>query len=56
MDKELVKLKLRHRYLEFKDIFLKTVFNILPLYRLYNYKIEIKLSKENTLNYSLLYQ
>jgi len=52
MDKELVELKLRHWYLEFKDVFLKAVSNILPPHRLYNYKIEIKLGKEDTLNYS----
>jgi len=54
MDKELVELKLHHWYLEFKDIFLKAVSNILPLYWLYNYKIEIKPGKEDTLNYSPL--
>jgi len=32
IDKELVKLKLRHWYLKFKDIFLKAVSNILPLH------------------------
>ena len=51
MDKELVELKL-HQYLNFKDVFLKAVSNILPLYQPYNYKIEIKLGKENTFNYS----
>jgi len=29
---------------------------MLPPYQLYNHKIEIKLDKENTLNYSPLYQ
>jgi len=32
MDEELVELKLRHQYLEFKDIFLKAVSDILLLY------------------------
>jgi len=32
MDEELVKLKLCHWYLEFKNVFLKAAFNILLLY------------------------
>jgi len=56
MDEELVELKLRYQYLEFKDVFLKVVSNILPPHRLYNYKIKIELGKEDTLNYSPLCQ
>ena len=54
MDKELIELKLRYQYLKFKDVFLKAASNILLLYWIYNYKIKIKLSKENTVNYSPL--
>jgi len=52
MDKELVELKLHHQYPDFKDVFLKAVSDTLLLYWLYNYKIEIKLGKEDTFNYS----
>ena len=48
--------KLPYRYQKFKDAFLKAVFNILLLHQLYNYKIEIKLGKEDTFNYSPLHQ
>jgi len=54
MDKKLVELKLHYRYLDFKDVFLKVAFDILLLYRPYDYKIKIKLGKEDTLNYSPL--
>jgi hypothetical protein len=37
-------------------IFFKAAFNVLPPHRLYNYKIEIKPSKKDTLNYSPLHQ
>ena len=43
-------------YKEFKDIFSKTASNTLPPYWLYDYKIEIKLDKENTFGFSPLYQ
>jgi len=56
MDEELVELKLYHRYLDFKDVFLKAISDILLPHWPYNYKIEIELSKEDTLNYSPLYQ
>ena len=48
--------KLPYKYQKLKDIFLKAIFNILLSYRLYNYKIKIKPGKEDTLNYSPLYQ
>jgi len=54
IDKELVELKLHHWYPDFKDVFLKAALDILPLYWPYNYKIEIKLDKEDTFNYSSL--
>ena len=56
MDKELVEQKLPHGYQKFKDAFLKAVSNILPPHRPYNYKIEIKPGKEDTLGYSPLRQ
>ena len=56
MDKELVEQKLFYKYQKFKDIFSKAASNILPPYRLYNYKIEIKLDKEDIFNYSPLRQ
>ena len=56
MNKELVKQKLPYKYQKFKDAFLKVAFNILPLYRLYNYKIKIKLGKEDIFSYSPLHQ
>ena len=37
-------------------MFSKTVSNILLPHQLYNYKIEIKLGKEDTLSYNPLYQ
>jgi len=55
MDKELVELKLHHRYPDFKDVFLKAASNILPPHQPYNYKIKIKLGKEDTFNYSPLH-
>ena len=56
MDKELVEQKLPCKYQKFKNAFLKAVFNILPPHQLYNYKIEIKLGKEDTFSYSPLCQ
>ena len=56
MDEELVDQKLPYWYKEFKDVFSKTASDILPLYWLYNYKIEIKPDKENTLGFSPLCQ
>ena len=56
MDKELVDQKLPYWYKEFKDIFSKTVYNILLLHQLYNHKIKIKPDKENTLSFSPLHQ
>ena len=53
-DKKLVKQKLPCQYQKFKDIFSKAVFNILPPHQLYDYKIEIKLSKKDTLKYNPL--
>ena len=55
-DEELVDQKLPHWYKEFKDVFSKAVFNTLLLYRLYDYKIEIELDKENTFGFSPLRQ
>ena len=56
MDKELIKQKLPYRYQKFKDAFLKAASNILPPHRPYDYKIKIKLGKEDTLSYSPLHQ
>ena len=56
IDKKLVKQKLPHQYWKFKNIFSKTVSNILPPHQLYDYKIEIKQDKENTLSFSPFYQ
>ena len=56
MDKELVDQKLPLRHQKFKDVFSKAASNILPPYRLYNYKIKIKQGKENTLSFSPLYK
>jgi len=55
-DKELVEQKLPYQYQEFKDVFSKAVSNILPPHWPYDYKIEIKPDKENTLSYSPLRQ
>jgi hypothetical protein len=55
MDKELVKQKLPYKYQKFKNIFLKAASNILPPHQLYDYKIKIKLGKEDTFSYSPLY-
>jgi len=51
-----VELKLYYCYPDFKDIFLKAVSDILPPHQPYNYKIKIKLGKEDTFDYSPLYQ
>ena len=56
MDKELIEQKLPYGYQKFKNTFLKAVSNILPPHQPYDYKIKIKLGKENTLNYSPLCQ
>ena len=56
MDEELVDQKLPYWYKEFKDIFSKAAFNIFPPYRPYDYKIKIKLDKENTFSFSPLRQ
>jgi len=52
MDEELVDQKLLYWYKEFKDIFSKAAFDILPFYRLYDHKIKIEPDKENTLSFS----
>ena len=56
IDEELVDQKLPYWYWEFKNIFSKAVFNTLPPYQLYDYKIEIELDKENTFGFSPLRQ
>ena len=56
IDKELMEQKLPYKYQKFKDVFLKAAFNILPPHRLYDYKIKIKLGKEDTFGYSPLHQ
>ena len=47
---------LPYEYQKFKNIFSKVVFNVLLPHQLYNYKIKIKPSKEDTLSYSPLRQ
>ena len=56
MDEEPVDQKLPYWYKEFKDIFSKAVFDTLPPYWLYDYKIKIEPDKENTLGFSPLRQ
>ena len=56
MDKELVDQKLPYWCQDLKDVFSKAVSNTLAPYRLYDYKIKIKLNKENTLSFSPLHQ
>ena len=54
MDEELVEQKLPYQYQKFKDVFSKAASDILPPYRLYDYKIKIEPDKENILSYTPL--
>jgi len=56
INKELIEQKLPCQYWKFKNVFSKAASDILLPHWLYNYKIEIKQSKKNTLSFNPLYQ